>query len=548
MICRPALSRGSQLALRRHGAAKLAQRGFAAAASPKPSYEPTTIAGIKVASRDDNGPTTRLAVVAKAGTRYEPLPGLTVGLEEFAFKNTQKRSALRITREVELLGGQLKAYHTREALVLQANFLRDDLPYFTELLAEVLSQTRYTTHEYHEEVVNVIHQKQAKLDAAAIALDAAHSVAFHTGLGAPLYPTPSTPISSYLNENSVAAFAEAAFTKGNIAVVADGASDAGLSKWIEPFFKAVPAQSSSSLSNAASKYYGGEQRIARPGRNAMVLSFPGAALSSSQPETAVLVGLLGGESNIKWSPGFSLLSKAATAAPGSTVKATNFAYSDAGLLTIQINGPAAAVRKAAEESVKALKSVAEGGVSQENLVKAIAKAKFNLLSGGEVVGTGLLHAGTNLIHGGQPLKVAETVKALEAVTADKLKAAAKTLLEGKASVAAVGDLHVLPFAEDLGLKKRIPIQQDSATSQPAKLAKMTFAWKAAGITYNRYLAVAARALRRSLKEDKRLAAERRGQQELRFAKWTNGKQGELRNLADANAQAAVESAATGGTA
>lgn len=86
MICRPALSRGSQLALRRQGAAKLAQRGFAAAASPKPSYEPTTIAGVKVASRDDNGPTTRLAVVAKAGTRYEPLPGLAVGLEEFAFK------------------------------------------------------------------------------------------------------------------------------------------------------------------------------------------------------------------------------------------------------------------------------------------------------------------------------------------------------------------------------------------------------------------------------------------------------------------------------
>ncbi|KAH6620652.1 mitochondrial ATP synthase epsilon chain domain-containing protein [Chaetomium sp. MPI-SDFR-AT-0129] len=77
---------------------------------------------------------------------------------------------------------------------------------------------------------------------------------------------------------------------------------------------------------------------------------------------------------------------------------------------------------------------------------------------------------------------------------------------------------------------------------------MTFAWKAAGITYNRYLAVAARVVRRSLKDEKRLVAERRGLQELRFAKWEGGKQGELKNLADANAQAAVESAATGGTA
>ncbi len=88
MISRSALTRGSQAALRRQ-AAKLPQRGFAAATSSAPtsaSYEPTTVAGVKVASRDDNGPVTRLAIVAKAGTRYEPLPGLTVGLEEFAFK------------------------------------------------------------------------------------------------------------------------------------------------------------------------------------------------------------------------------------------------------------------------------------------------------------------------------------------------------------------------------------------------------------------------------------------------------------------------------
>lgn len=38
-------------------------------------------------------------------------------------------------------------------------------------------------------------------------------------------------------------------------------------------------------------------------------------------------------------------------------------------------------------------------------------------------------------------------------------------------------------------------------------------------SYNRYLAIAARAVRRSLKEDKRIVAERRGEMDLRFAKW-----------------------------
>ncbi|ROW10706.1 hypothetical protein VPNG_05141 [Cytospora leucostoma] len=71
---------------------------------------------------------------------------------------------------------------------------------------------------------------------------------------------------------------------------------------------------------------------------------------------------------------------------------------------------------------------------------------------------------------------------------------------------------------------------------------MTFAWKTAGLTYNRYLAVAGRVVRRSLKDDKRLIAERRGAQELRFSKWTNGKQGDSKNLAQANAAASAEAA------
>ncbi|KAI9815700.1 MAG: ubiquinol-cytochrome c reductase core subunit 1 [Pycnora praestabilis] len=74
---------------------------------------------------------------------------------------------------------------------------------------------------------------------------------------------------------------------------------------------------------------------------------------------------------------------------------------------------------------------------------------------------------------------------------------------------------------------------------------MAFAWKASGLTYNRYLAVAARVVRRSLKEQPRLQAERRGEMDLRFAKWQNGKQGENKNLGEANAHAMAEGAGQG---
>ncbi|KPI36700.1 uncharacterized protein AB675_10088 [Cyphellophora attinorum] len=69
---------------------------------------------------------------------------------------------------------------------------------------------------------------------------------------------------------------------------------------------------------------------------------------------------------------------------------------------------------------------------------------------------------------------------------------------------------------------------------------MAFAWKTAGITYNRYLAVAARTVRRSLKEGPRLQAERRGEMDLRFAKWQGGKQGDMKNLGEANEAAMAQ--------
>ncbi|KAF2640614.1 hypothetical protein P280DRAFT_426717 [Massarina eburnea CBS 473.64] len=69
---------------------------------------------------------------------------------------------------------------------------------------------------------------------------------------------------------------------------------------------------------------------------------------------------------------------------------------------------------------------------------------------------------------------------------------------------------------------------------------MAFAWKAAGISYNRYISVASRVVRRSLKDEPRMLAEKRGVSELRFATWENGKQGDVKNLMEANAAASVE--------
>ncbi|KAF9956408.1 ubiquinol-cytochrome c reductase core subunit 1 [Mortierella alpina] len=58
---------------------------------------------------------------------------------------------------------------------------------------------------------------------------------------------------------------------------------------------------------------------------------------------------------------------------------------------------------------------------------------------------------------------------------------------------------------------------------------MTFYWRPT-FSYLQYAQVCARAVRHALKEDARANAVRRDEQGLKFAKWENGKQGELKPI------------------
>jgi hypothetical protein len=280
-------------------------------------------------------------------------------------------------------------------------------------------------HEFHEDVERVLHHKQAALnaDAAAIALDNAHAIAFHTGLGSSLLPSSSTPYQKYLNEEYIASYADVAYSKPNIALVADGASTDSLSKWVGQFFKDVPStpRSGQTLKTQATKYFGGEQRTSSSVGNSVVIAFPGSGYDSAKPENAVLAALLGGQSTIKWAPGFSMLAKATAGTSGLNVNTSNLIYSDSGLLAVQLSGPAASVRKGAEETVKVLKSIADGQASQDDIKKAVANAKFNLLDQAQLRHSSVFLAGSGIVNNGKPYDAAALAKAIDGVSADSIK-------------------------------------------------------------------------------------------------------------------------------
>ncbi|KAL4801557.1 Metalloenzyme, LuxS/M16 peptidase-like protein [Aspergillus unguis] len=455
MLSRSAISRNAPRALQ-----SAANRGMASAATPGLQYDVTESAGVKVANREPAGVTGTLALVSKAGTRYQPFPGFSDALELFAFQSTLKRSALRITREVELLGGEFSSTHSRENVVLKTKFLANDLPYFVELLAEVASQTKYPGYELDELVSKLLKLRQVAIanDPEAIAVDAVHGVAFHQGLGESITPSAHVPYEKTLSAEAVAEFAKSAYAKSNIALVGSGINSSELTRWVGDFFNSLPSAGTSGQyslkSSSASNYYGGEQRISTKAGNSVVIAFPGSGAfgtSSYKPAASVLAALLGGQSSIKWTPGFSLLGQATQGFNQLRVSTKNYAYSDAGLLAVTLSGNANQVASAGKTVVDVLKKAAAGEVPADEIKKASALAKFQALESAQTLETGLELTGSGLINGSKAYQIGEVAQGIESVTEAQVKDVAKSLISGKASVASVGDLSQLPYASDLGL-------------------------------------------------------------------------------------------------
>ena len=284
-------------------------------------------------------------------------------------------------------------------------------------------------HELHEEVEpNMQHSRKVMLThPTEFAENSAHSVAFHRGLGNPLYPSSSIPMTKYLDQERLQSYSRVAYAKSNFAVVANGANHSELSKWVGEFFTDIetsPPKDFSSTGSEPTRYHGGEERIAHDAGNSMIIAFPGSGSvtgPSYKPELQVLAALLGGQSNIKWTPGFSLLSKATAEYPQAHIVTTHHTYSDAGLLSVSISGLAHQIRGASQEVVNTIKSVAAGSISKEDVKKAVATAKFRALESGQNIDTGIELTGAGLVQGGKAFQLDELAKSIDSVTEDQVK-------------------------------------------------------------------------------------------------------------------------------
>ncbi|KAF3988317.1 hypothetical protein FT663_04073 [Candidozyma haemuli var. vulneris] len=361
-------------------------------------------APVKLVSRDAPGNLTTLSVkVNNAGSKAGKI-GVAHLLSKYAFLNNEVKSALRFTRESELLGGSFSSYVTRDAIVLNTQFLKQDLPYYVDALANTLHKPLFRPHELVETVIPVAEAEAGVAHGSTefVALEHLHELTFRKGLGNPLYYDAASTVSL----DDVKNFASEAYTQGNVSLYASGANESDLANFVaESAFSVLPP---GTIKSAPVKTFTGkEARFRKGGESSALIGVPVAKKDFAKYE---VLSAAAGTSVLKGAA--SPLSKI----PGADSRL--YKYEDAGLFVVAVTGQDAT--KVAE-GIKAAKKAVEG-LNASALSTATKAAELSVA----------LQDSFEYPHNIQ-------------ITADSAKGAKL----GAFNYVAVGNTDVLPYADEL---------------------------------------------------------------------------------------------------
>ncbi|ODV93524.1 hypothetical protein PACTADRAFT_82843 [Pachysolen tannophilus NRRL Y-2460] len=322
------------------------------------SYATSSI--VKVTASEFATPVSKLEVIVKnAGSKSNLKSGVSHLLSNFNFLNTTSKSGLRLKRESELLGGNYKSYVTRDDIVLETQFLQQDLPYFVNALGSVLTETSFKPHEFTEGVLlQSLHEAQlAESNNSFKSLEKLHELSFRKGLGSALYYDGLNDIS--LDE--VKEFASKVYTRENIEIKATGVVEKDLNSFLEssPF---VLLKSGSKLSTPVKEYTGYSARIKAHGNSVATIGIPIKLQDLASYETLAAF--------ISYKFPNSLFT---------TVTSKVLTYEGAALFYVSVES------SSAEEVSILIKSIAKDLKSNSGLSKFTKAAEFKAYSQGSIV-------------------------------------------------------------------------------------------------------------------------------------------------------------------
>ncbi len=379
--------------------------------------------------------TAALGVFVSAGSRNElgHEHGLSHMLEHMAFKGTRRRNAREIAETIENVGGDLNAETGVEQTGYFAHVLREDVGLALDLLADIYCDSLFDAEELAKEK-NVIVQEIGAVEDTPddLVFDHLGAAAFaRQPIGRPILGTAQT-VQSFTPQ-AISAYLDRNYRAGATVVAAAGAVDH--EALCERAETALAALGPGGVPAAEPGRYTGGEILTRKTleQTHITVAFEGRALTDDEHDAAqIFSAAVGGGMS---SPLFQEVREKRGLAYA--IHTFHWAFADCGLFGFYAGCAGADV---AELTAAALDTLAEAAerIDEAAVARARAQMKVGTLSVLEQPGSRAQQLARQVFAYGRTLTLEETIGRIEGVDAARARAAGRTMLASKPTVAAIG--------------------------------------------------------------------------------------------------------------
>lgn len=386
-----------------------------------------------------------LGVWVKSGSRNErdDEHGIAHLLEHMAFKGTERRSAWKIASEIENVGGEINAATSVETTSFYARVLSEDVPLAVDILADILTESRFDPEELEREQHVILQEIGAAHDTPDdIVFDRFTETAFrHQTLGRSILGTPET-VKSFTSKQ-LHSFMERQYGADRMVVVAAGdVKHDDFVREVEKRLGSFRPKAESAIPQYAN-YVGGDYRENRDLMDAqIVLGFEGRAYHVRDfYASQVLSMILGGGMS-------SRLFQEVREKRGLcySVYAFHWGFSDTGIFGVHAATGPGDISKLVPVIVSELQKASDS-ISIEELNRARAQYRAGLVMSAESAASRASQIARQILLFGRPIPMTELVERLSNLTVERLTDLSARLFSTRPTVAAVGPIGALAAYE-----------------------------------------------------------------------------------------------------
>jgi predicted Zn-dependent peptidase len=398
--------------------------------------------GFTVASETIPGvATATLGVWVGAGSRHERADehGLSHLIEHMAFKGTATRSARGIAEEIENVGGEINAATSTESTSYTARVLGEDARVALDVLGDILTHSVFDAGELAREKGVILQEYAAVEDTPDdVVYDAFIETAFPgQPIGRPILGRPET-ITSF-DRAGIEAYIAREYVPGRMVLAAAGAVEhAEIVDAAQRHFGGLKPVEAPPVVEGV--YGGGERRMQKRLEQAnLVLGLPGLSFRDDGYYALHLFSQIlgGGLTSRLWHE------VRETRGLAYEIQAFHWPFADCGLFGIGAGTSGADLPELLDVTLATTRAAA-AELDAAELARAKAQLKVSLLSALETPGGRIERNARQLLAWGRVIPPEELIAKVDAVTVEDTRAAARTLLAGAPTLAAIGPLKGLP--------------------------------------------------------------------------------------------------------